>query len=154
MIAVVLSGPPPVRIEVRNLGPDEAWLVGVIDGSEHGIRFPHYRPSITRDGVVVARPETAEDPLVGPLREQDFRRLGPGESFDPTGPGFLPLATFATPLTEPGLYRYSLTVSTDSPSERDWLGRFGQDDAVLTLVEQVPRFTVMSNVLEVRLTRG
>ncbi|MCX4835574.1 hypothetical protein OG746_43495 [Streptomyces sp. NBC_01016] len=25
-----------------------------------------------------------EDPLVGPLRSQDLRRLAPGESFDPT----------------------------------------------------------------------
>src|SRR6185295_8345942 len=83
------SGPQPlgepvrIAIEVRNAGAGELWMVGVIDGSEEGVRYPHYRPSVAREGAVVAAPPPPEDPLVGPLRVMDFRRLGTGELFDP-----------------------------------------------------------------------
>jgi hypothetical protein len=129
-------------------------MVGVVDGSEHGVRYPHYRPSVELDGSVVARPAAPEDPLVGPLRAADFRRLGPGEAFDPTlrdaGAAYLPLATFATfAPAEPGRYRYSLTLSTESSDPEQWLGRFNQDAeraAVLELVARVPRITATSAV--------
>src|SRR5687768_4038395 len=73
-----------IAVQVRNQGAAPVWIVGVLDGSEEGVRYPHYRPAVTRDGLVVAAPPPPEDPLVGPLRVADFRRLGPGETFDPT----------------------------------------------------------------------
>jgi hypothetical protein len=143
-----------VRVEIRNPGPGDVWMVGVVDGSEHGIRYPHYRPSVELDGAVVARPEAPEDPLVGPLRTVDFRRLAPGETFDPTrrdeGAAYLPLATFtAFAPAEPGRYRYAVTLSTESRDPEEWLGRFNQDAeraAVLELVARVPRITTTSAV--------
>jgi hypothetical protein len=125
------SRPVPVEVEVRNQGTGDVWLAGVVDGSEQGIRYPHYRPSVVRNGLVVAEPGPPEDPLVSPLRAADFRRLGPGEAFDPTqsegGAAYLPLATFATfSPAEPGRYRYALVLSTESARPEDWLGRFGQ----------------------------
>jgi hypothetical protein len=142
--------PVPVELEVRNAGGDEIWMVGVVDGSEDGVRYPSYRPSVTRGGAVVASPPPPEDPLVGPLREVDFRRLAPGEAFDPTRrdgeAAYLPLSTFANfRPDEPGTYRYELTLSTESPRPEDWLGRFGQEPhqaKVLELVARVPRLTV------------
>jgi hypothetical protein len=165
-VVLLLRGPegtqPPgqpiaVQVEIRNEGAEDVWMVGVLDGSEGGVRYPRYRPSVTRDGDVVASPPPPEDPLVGPLRTGDFRRLGPDEAFDPTrreaGAAYLPLSTFATfrPV-EPGIYRYSLVLSTESSQDEDWLGRFGQEEnrsEVLELVSQVPRLTVNSNTLEV-----
>jgi hypothetical protein len=163
--AVVLTlrapaGPQPVgqsvdvAVEVRHLGAGDVWMVGVIDGSEEGVRYPHYRPSVTSGGVVAAAPPPPEDPLVGPLRVADFRRLGPGEVFDPTrgegGGAYLPLSTFASfHPAQPGVYRYTLTLSTESSQPEEWLGRFGQDReraAVLDLVVRVPRVTITSNV--------
>jgi hypothetical protein len=149
--------PIDVDVEVRNEGAEEVWMVGVIDGSEVGVRYPHYRPSVTRAGLVVASPPPPEDPLVGPLRVSDFRRLAPREGFDPTqregGGAYLPLSTFATfRPAEPGIYSYVLTLSTESGRPEEWLGRFGQEAeraAVLDLVARVPRVTVTSNVLEV-----
>ena len=149
-----MGRPVDVRIEVRNASSMAVWMVGVVDGSENGIRFPHYRPSVAHGGVVVAEPSVPEDPLVGPLRAVDFQHLGPGEAFDPTRPdgnaAYLPLATFTTfAPPRPGLYRYALTLSTESRDAEEWLGRFNQDAeraAVLELVARVQRVTVAAAV--------
>src|SRR5215210_7640513 len=89
----------PIKIEVRNLSQQSVWIVGVVDGSEDAIRYPHYLPRISMAGQVVAEPPPPEDPLVGPLRLVDFRLLVPGEVFDPTRPHpgatFLPISTFS-----------------------------------------------------------
>jgi hypothetical protein len=134
--------PVPIRVELRNEGPGELWITGVLDGSETGTRYPIWRPSVRLGSVVVAEPPTAEDPLVGPLRESDFRRLAAGESFEPGR-----LATFALfAPAEPGTYVYGVELSTDSPSPEAWLGRFNQDRAVLDLVARVPRFRARGEV--------
>jgi hypothetical protein len=134
--------PVPVRVEVRNEGADEAWFVGVLDGSETGTRYPVWLPSIRIGDRVVAAPPAAEDPLVGPLRSTDFVRLAPGEAFDPGR-----LATYAVfAPAEVGAYVYSLELSTESPSPEAWLGRFNQDRSVLELIPRVPRLTVRSEL--------
>jgi len=151
--------PVRVRVEIRNDSGSALWMVGVVDGSEGGVRFPRYMPAVKLGGRVVAAPPPPEDPLVGPLRAADFRRLAPGESFDPTRPShgaaYLPLSTFAnfTP-SKQGAYRYELELSTNSDSPERWLGRFNQEDeraAVLELIGKVPRVTVTAALeVEVR----
>ena len=138
----VAGRPVPVRAELRNDGAGELWVVGVLDGSETGTRFPVWRPSVRLGDRVVAAPPIAEDPLVGPLRAQDFRRLGPGEALDPGR-----LATFEvfTP-DAPGTYVYALELSTESPSPEAWLGRFNQDPSVVELVARVPRLRLRAEL--------
>jgi hypothetical protein len=137
----------PVRVELRNSGDEDLWIVGVLDGSETGTRYPHWLPSIRQGEVMVAGRPRAEDPMVGPLRAEDFRRLRPGEGFDPGR--LATFAAFAPPA--PGSYTYSLEVSTESGSAEAWLGYFGQDRSVLELVARVPRFTIGATVsVEVR----
>ncbi|TLS47090.1 hypothetical protein FE633_05940 [Streptomyces montanus] len=167
MLDLVLHGPSgsqpvgrpaTVRAEIRNTGERDLWIAGVLDGSENGLRYPHYLPAITRadNGGLVARPAPAEDPLVGPLRANDLRRLAPGESCDPTtGPGCLPLMTFAhfTP-DRPGRYVYTLTLSTESTAPEQWLGGFAlpvgtEREQLLALVARVPRTTVTAAPVEV-----
>ncbi|MCW8097917.1 hypothetical protein [Streptomyces tauricus] len=183
MIDLVLygpSGPQPlghpatVRVRLRNAGDRDLWIAGVLDGSENGLRLPRYRPTVTRlgDGVVVASPAPAEDPLVAPLRPADLRTLAPGESWDPTsGPGCLPLMTFAHFIPrQPGRYRYALTLDTGADTEadtgadtdadtatarpEDWLGGFGVPagtarEELLALVARVPRTRVVADPVEV-----
>ena len=154
--------PVAVRIEVRNVGESELWMIGVLDGSEEGVRYPHYRPAVMRDGVTVAQPGPAEDPLVARLQVQDVRRLAPGEWFDPTRPGagasYHALSTFtAWACPEPGEYQYVLALSTRSEDPAQWLGRVGPAADVETLhdlVARVPRLDVTSNVLTVRISGG
>ncbi|RKQ86776.1 hypothetical protein C8N24_4791 [Solirubrobacter pauli] len=140
---VPVGRPAGVHAQLRNDGPDEVWVVGVLDGSETGTRYPLWRPTVERDGVVVAAPGPAEDPLVGPLRAEDFHRLAAGETFAAGR-----LATFALfAPAEPGDYRYRLELSTESPSDADWLGRFNQAAEVAGLVRRVPRLTLSAGLV-------
>ena len=151
--------PVKLRVSILNASERAIWMVGVVDGSEGGVRFPRYMPSVKLGGQVVAAPPPPEDPLVGPLRAADFRRLAPGESFDPTQPShgaaYLPLSTFANLVpSKEGVYRYELELSTNSDSPERWLGRFNQEDervSVLALIDKVPRVTVTAALeLQVR----
>jgi hypothetical protein len=142
------AGPSPVgrpvavRPELRNESAEEVWVVGVLDGSETGTRYPHWLPSIRLGDRIVAAPPAAEDPLVGPLRASDFRRLAPGEALEPGR-----LATFAIfAPAEPGAYVYTLELSTESPRAEDWLGAFNQDPSAVELVARVPRLTLRAEV--------
>lgn len=166
-VAVVLRAPDgvhpqgrpvPLQVEVRNIGDTEIWMVGVLDGSEGGVRYPHYLPTVMRDGVTVAAPGAAEDPLVAPLRAEDFRRLAPGASFDPTsrddGTRYQPLSTFAAwACPHAGEYQYVLELSTTSDDPQQWLGRLGaagDPEHLRELIARVPRLRITSNVLTVR----
>jgi hypothetical protein len=150
--AVAVGEPVPVRLELRNVSDHPVWVTGVLDGAEEGIRYPHCRPLVTREGEAVAAPPPPEDPLVSPLRLADFRLLQPGESFDPTradgNAAYLPLFTFANfRPQEPGVYELSVTFSTASASPEEWLGAFGQDAeraAVLERIAEVPRLTLVA----------
>ncbi|MGY6025354.1 hypothetical protein [Streptomyces spinosirectus] len=155
--------PASIRVEVRNAGPRAVWIAGVLDGSEAGLRYPHYLPSVTLEGdrQEVAVPGPVEDPLVGPLRAGDLCRLAPGESFDPTaGARCLPLLTFANfaPRT-PGRYGYALTLSTEARRPEDWLGGFGlpsgsERSELLDLVARVPQLTVAARPVVVEFRRA
>ena len=134
--------PVPVRAEVRNEGSGELWMVGVVDGSETATRYPVWRPSVRLGDRVVAAPPAAEDPLVGPLRESDFRRLAPGESFDAGR-----LATFAVfAPAAPGRTSTRSSSRRRARARRHGSGRFNQDLSVLELVARVPRVTVRAQV--------
>jgi hypothetical protein len=136
--------PVPVTVRVANTGAAPLRMPCVLDGSETATRLPHYLPSVLRGGEQVAGPPPAEDPLVGPVRPEDLRWLGPGESFDPTAASAgwgLPLSTFTNFRPDrPGAYRYTLLLDTTG-SGGQWLGAFGQEpyrDAVLALLAEVP----------------
>ncbi|MGW5469780.1 hypothetical protein [Streptomyces chartreusis] len=160
MVLRAATGPhhvgEPVSVEVglRNVSDADVWVVGVLDGSEAGMRFPYFRTAVLHDGRTVYRP-VVEDPLVGPLLRSHFRRLGPGESFDPTagGDGYAPLTVFTQfrPV-EKGSYRYRLTFSSESVRPEQWFGRFGQradeHDTLIDLIDRVPRgvLTAMADV--------
>ena len=147
---VPVGQPVPIAIELRNVSERPVWVTYVLDGSEEGVRYPHVRPEVTRDGATIAEPPATEDPLVSPLRLEDFRLLQPGESFDPIRPlgvaGHVPLFTFLNFRPDvPGVYEVSVTYSTESPSPEDWLGGFGQDadrESVLRRIADIPRVTL------------
>lgn len=149
-----VGAPVPIAVALRNISGSDVWIVGVLDGSEAGIRLPHYRTSVLHGGRVVSEP-WVEDPLVGPLLQSHFHRLPPGEGFDPTDGGgaasSLPLTAFAhfRP-EEKGQYQYRLTFSTESARPEQWFGRFGQrddeHDVLLELISRVPRALLTATV--------
>jgi len=144
--------PVPVAVRITNTGAAPLRMPCVLDGSETAARLPYYRPAVLLGGEQVAAPPPAEDPLVGPVRPEDLRRLGPGESFDPTAPlagRCLPLSTFTNfRPARPGVHRYTLLLDTTGSGER-WLGAFGQEpyrDAVLALLAEVPAVVLTAEV--------
>lgn len=145
--------PVGVTVQVRNAGTAAVPMVGVLDGSETGQRYPYWLPLVRRDGRTVAGPGAPEDPMVRPLRVVDVVTLAPGAGFDPTVSdrgGYLPLSTFgAFRPTTPGAYRFELTLDTRAPDPASWLGRYGQDaerDAVLALVASIPAVLLTAEV--------
>jgi hypothetical protein len=143
--------PVAITVMVTNTGDRPVRVAGVVGGSETGLRYPHYLPLVRAGDTVVARPGPDEDPMVGPLRERDLVLLEPGAAFDPTGPGFQPLATFATFRPQaPGDLTFELTLDTSAPDPSGWFGSFGQDterDAVLGALRSVPAVRLTAAVV-------
>jgi hypothetical protein len=147
-----------VGVVLRNASSAPVWIVGVMDGSEAGFRYPHYR-------ATVATPAPRETPegdgcgITAPLRLVDFLRLAPGEGCDPrvpvSGQAWLPITVFEgfVPSTA-GRYTFELVLSTLSAKDEEWLGivEYPGKDAVLARLKEVPRLEVRSNVavLDVR----
>jgi len=150
--------PAAIEVEVRNVGDADIWMVGVLDGSEGGTRYPQYLPAVMRAGVTVATPGVAEDPLVARLRAADIRRLAPGAAFDPTRPAdnaaYHPLSTFAIwTCPHAGEYQYVLGLSTASQAVEQWLGRLGpaeDPEQLRELIAHIPRLMTRSNILTIR----
>lgn len=155
-VAFVRKGEPvPISIGVRNISGVPLWMVGVVDGSEAGFRFPKYLPSIIGPPPLPPSENLPWCGMVAPLRLEDFRYLEPGQSFDPTvpvnGAGYLPLVTFSSFRPRfTGRYEFALTLSTESEVDEEWLGivEYPGKEAVLARLALVPRLRVESNRIE------
>jgi hypothetical protein len=148
--------PVAVAVAVCNVSESPVQIVGVLDGSETGVRFPHYLPEI-KSSVEFEPPEMEVCGTAAPLRITDFRLLLPKDCFDPAKSAgeasYLPLFTFNNfRPSRAGVYELSLTLSTASERDEQWLGVTGYpgEEKVLELLKEVPRLTVESNVLIVK----
>src|SRR5688572_16750253 len=79
---VATGSPSPVLITARNISAEPLWIVGVVDGSAAQARFPKWIGRVTGPDGLFPTPEMPD--FTSPLRPRDFRKLEPGESFDPT----------------------------------------------------------------------
>jgi hypothetical protein len=147
--------PSPIAVEVKNVSASPVWIVGVLDGSELGVRYPHYVPKIVGPDYVQPKPEFPE--MTSPIRPADFRLLKPGESFDPArregGAAYLPIVAFDTfTPTTPGEYEITLTLSTASDRDDQWMGTlpsYGEKEPLERLA-QVPRLRITSPKLVIK----
>jgi hypothetical protein len=163
-LRVILTGPAgaqkvgavvKVSIAVRNVSDRPVWVVGALEGSDIGLRFPHYLPQINGERPALSGEVEYLD-MAAPLRLEDFHQLAPGQDFDPMvklnralNPLLAAFTEFVPPA--PGSYEMWLTLSTASESDNDWLGVVeypGKDEALRRLAE-VPRLRVESNVLTI-----
>jgi hypothetical protein len=152
------GAPSGVTIEVRNVTDHPVWIIGIVDGSELGARFPRWIP-IVEGAVDVQAPELSD--FTSPLRPADFRKLEAGEAFDPSstagGAHFFPLATFEAISETPGRYTLAVELDTRGPDESAWAGTLpdrrpeakGEAEEVRHLLLKVPRLCIRSNTLEV-----
>jgi hypothetical protein len=152
------GAPSGVTIEVRNVTDHPVWIIGIVDGSEPGVRFPRWIPMV--EGAAELPPPEVSD-FTSPLHPADFRKLEAGEAFDPTstagGAHFFRLATFEAISETPGRYRLALELDTRGPDESAWAGTLpdhrpeasSEAEEVRRLLRKVPRLRVRSNTLEV-----
>ena len=115
--------------------------------------FERYRAEIEGpSGPVETRLPEGVDYARG-LREEDFVRLDPGESFDPQrGKGFIPLQEMSWfKPTEPGTYRLRVYFDATAEDPRQWMGHTFVPNRrrVETLIDQVPHVEARSNTLEI-----
>ncbi|RNC73254.1 MAG: hypothetical protein ED859_00670 [Desulfuromonadales bacterium] len=164
-LAVILTGPATpcrvgepvaISVEVRNVSDRPLRMVGVLDGSEAGFRFPRYRPEITGPSAGAETDSVFWCGTVAPLHLRDVRLLMPGEGFDPRmaadGSAFFPLAAFlGFRPTAPGGYRFRLIVDTSAPAADEWLGMPSilNEEEIRRLLDEVPRGEYVSNTLDI-----
>jgi hypothetical protein len=153
-----VDDPIQVAVEVRNVSPTPILMVGVVDGAESGARFPRWTPIVEGPNgpLVPERPD-----FTSPLRPADFRRLEPGESFDPTipvgGAAWFPLASFDAVSQNPGRYSVALELDTEAPDDRAWQGTLpdhrpsaaAEAAQVAKLLADVPRLRARSNTVTI-----
>jgi len=151
--------PTSISISVRNDSDRAIWLVGVVDGAQAGRRYPKWRPHVEGPAGVMPPAETPD--FTAPLRPADFRRLAPGEAFDPTkrvdDAWYFRVSAFDRIVEASGDYRIFLELDTNAPDPSAWQGTLpdrrpgleAERREVALLLEKVPRLRVRSNVLQV-----
>jgi len=155
---VGVDDPVQVAVEVRNMSPAPILMIGVVDGAESGARYPRWTPVIEGPNgpLVPERPD-----FTSPLRPADFRRLEPGESFDPTvsasGAAWFPLASFDAISQHPGRYSVALELDTEAPDDQAWQGTLpdrrpsaaAEAAVVAKLLADMPRLRARSNTVTI-----
>lgn len=152
---VRLYQPRPVRVWLQNVSDKPLWIVGCVDGAQAGARYPIWRAQVEGPNGPLPTPETPD--MVRPLLAVDFRQLAPGERLDPTsreaGANWFPLSRLEQIVEAPGAYRASLELDMTCEDPERWLGGGLKDHeraATLPLLAQVPRLSITSNTLEIR----
>lgn len=163
-LAVILTGPATpcrvgepvaISVEVRNVSGRPLRMVGVLDGSEAGFRFPKYRPEISGPAAGSSADDVFWCGTVAQLHLRDLLLLMPGRGFDPCaavdGAACLPLAAFLNfRPAMPGSCRFGLAIDT-SGREEEWLGRHNipDEEEIRRQLGEVPRGIYVSNTLEI-----
>jgi hypothetical protein len=149
-----INEPLDLSVRITNVSDRPVWMIGVLPGSE-GLRYPQYVAEIEGpSGSVDMKFPEAMDYGRG-LRQEDFVRLAPGDSFDPQqGRGFIPIQELAWfKPAERGTYRLRVRFDATAQDPRQWMGHtFVPDrERVEALIRQVPHVEVRSNTLEIEL---
>ena len=160
---------PAISVELRNWTDKDIYLVGSLDASDMRWRYPFCYFEI-RDAV--GNPVNVRVGRCGnmnAIREKDFVRVPPGGKFDPyqsidEGGFFGSSQMIPESFASEGEYRIRFVYSTEAPKLETWLGdRNGlmlevlpaatPREKLLKLLEQVPRTTVSSNEITVKVEK-
>ena len=160
---------PAISVEIANWTEGEIYLIGSLDGSDLKWRYPLcYFEVIGPDGKL-AKNGVARCGNMNTIREKDFVKVPRGGKFNPyqqiDGHGF-----FGTSLMVPatfqavGEYRIRYVYSTENADPKCWLGDVrgsvaemlnagGTHENVVKLLAQVPKTTVSSNEITIKVVR-
>jgi hypothetical protein len=142
---------PRLRAALVNASDRPLVVVGCLDGSwSDGARFPRYTFAVTRDGGAPDCEDWTECGTRNPLEREYIRRLLPGDTVDPFGPGFFRHLWLERVLFDvPGLYTVTLTYDADAAPER-FLGWSGSPEMETgaSLAREVSRIRATSQRVE------
>jgi hypothetical protein len=158
---------PTISVEIANWTDSDIYLIGSLDGSDLKIRYPLCYFEVIGP---MGRPVPPRIPRfcanMNSLRVKDFVKVPPGGKFNPYDHGFFHSSQI-TPktFTTPGEYRIRLVYSTDQADAKYWLGDVhgdqslmlntgGSNEAVVKLLAQVPKTTVTSNEITIRVVQS
>lgn len=138
----------PVVFRLKNAGDAPVWVLGSLDGSWDGSRFPKCLVEIRDEAGVLQEPEIrGVCGFMDPLTERQFVQLKPKETLAQ------PLSTrlaFWKP-TRPGTYTVRMTYDTSDPTLSKWGGTAPTVNArTRELQALVPKGKVVSNTVTVR----
>lgn len=160
---------PAISVEIANWTEGEIYLIGSLDGSDLKWRYPLcYFEVIGPDGKP-AKNGVARCGNMNTIRENDFVKVPRGGKFNPYqkiddhgffGTSLMVPATFQAE----GEYRIRYVYSTDNADAKCWLGDVrgsvaemlntgGTHENVVRLLAQVPKTTVSSNEITVKVLR-
>ena len=151
----VVGESPAIEVRLRNKTNRTIRLVGCLDGSDLGWRFPHCVFEV--DGPPGHRgPGIGRCGNTNALRAEDFVDLRAGESLNPfmriDDYGFFGSSALDfTHFMVPGKYTVRFRYSTNSSKILEWVGIAGppaKDSAVARLFPEVAKFETTSNSIE------
>lgn len=149
---------PNISFRITNKTAKEIVLVGSLDGSDVGWRFPKCRLEILDAAGKPVSAQIARCGNMNVLKTTDFVAVPAGNSFNPFGNGFFRLSQLGQfPVTVPGDYTLRFHYST-SDRVHDYFGderMSGQKIAsaeINRLFERVPKLDLKSNELKLKFT--
>jgi len=148
---------PKVTFRIHNKTDKEVVLVGSLDGSDVGWRFPKCRLEILDAAGKPVTTPVARCGNMNPLRTTHFVVVPAGNAFDPFGKGFfgpMQLQGHIFPITTPGDYTLRFYYTTTTDRVEDY---FGDERALIKaspeiqhLFERVPKLDLKSNELKLK----
>ena len=152
-----------LRVRIINRSSESVRLIGSLDGSDIGWRFPHCTFEIVGpDGAPTESDNLRRCGNMNDLRHEEIVEVAPGASFDPyqklDNYGFFEHWIFySDPFKEPGEYKLRFRYSTETDDDKAFMGDLRMMDGeyepeLAALVRGVPRLVVESNELSIRIT--
>jgi hypothetical protein len=150
---------PALNVRILNKSSAEVHLVGALDGSEVGWRFPKCRLEILDSaGKAVVEPY-GRCGNMNTLRPADFVAVPAAGEFNPFGKGFFgPHQLYRFPVKTPGTYTVRFFYSTAARSIEEFfgdermLGQQGAAPEIQRLFDRVPKLDLKSNDLKLTFT--
>jgi hypothetical protein len=149
-----LGKTPNITVELINQTNKEIYLVGNLDYSDYGMRYPYCYFEITGpDGESADRRRGPGCGTMNPLRVEEFVKVPPGGTFNPHQKidryGFWSSRQLSPDtFREPGVYRIRFLYSTKNNTIDQWAGSSSEVAAnaeIMRLFNQVPKVEVHSN---------
>ncbi|MCE9544167.1 MAG: polysaccharide biosynthesis/export family protein [Planctomycetia bacterium] len=149
-----IGNAPQITVEITNSEKNAVYLVKAVDGSDGG-RYPMCMFKVTGPNGKSAVPSMGRCGVMGPLSEPHFVRVPPGKSFNPYNDVATAVQVWKETFSREGEYRVQFTYSTFDKGGGRWWGTGQQDPGkrLVALLEKVPKLTVLSNEITIKMVR-